>query len=109
MIQITETAAIQFVKLTQKDNVGFRLTLITTGCNGYTYKLEPIDVINEDDHLFQSFGMIDDGIALVVADDIIDKLDGMTVDYVRQGFNECFQYNNPNTSGQCGCGSSVNF
>jgi iron-sulfur cluster assembly protein len=109
MIQITETAAAQFVKLTEQNNAGFRLSLISTGCNGYSYKLESVATTNEDDHLFQSFGMIEAGIALVVADDTISLLDGMTIDFVRKGFNESFEYTNPNVSANCGCGSSVTF
>jgi iron-sulfur cluster assembly protein len=33
-------------------------------------------------------------------------LDGMTVDYVRQGLNEGFEFINPNVKDECGCGES---
>jgi iron-sulfur cluster assembly protein len=30
----------------------------------------------------------------------------LTVDYVRQGLNEGFEFSNPNSKGECGCGES---
>lgn len=33
-------------------------------------------------------------------------LQGMIVDYVRQGLNEGFEFSNPNERDRCGCGSS---
>jgi iron-sulfur cluster assembly protein len=37
-------------------------------------------------------------------DDIYLK--NMTVDYVRQGLNEGFEFSNPNERDRCGCGES---
>jgi iron-sulfur cluster assembly protein len=33
-------------------------------------------------------------------------LQGVTVDYVRQGLNEGFEFRNPNERDRCGCGES---
>jgi iron-sulfur cluster assembly protein len=33
-------------------------------------------------------------------------LQGMIVDYVRQGLNEGFEFRNPNERDRCGCGES---
>jgi len=33
-------------------------------------------------------------------------LNNMTVDYVRQGLNEGFEFSNPNERDRCGCGES---
>ena len=33
-------------------------------------------------------------------------LKGMTIDYVREGLNEGFKFNNPNERDRCGCGES---
>ncbi len=35
-------------------------------------------------------------------------LDGMELDYAREGLNEGFKFNNPNVKDQCGCGESFN-
>jgi len=39
-----------------------------------------------------------------IKDDIYLK--NMTVDYVRQGLNEGFEFSNPNERDRCGCGES---
>lgn len=89
--------------------MGMEISLAKTGCNGYSYKLEPIETTAEDHNLFQSFNMIDEGIVLAMKDAYAYQLDGMTIDFVKEGFSEHFAFNNPNTKGECGCGSSVNF
>jgi iron-sulfur cluster assembly protein len=33
-------------------------------------------------------------------------LDGMVLDYTREGLNEGFKFDNPNVKGECGCGES---
>ena len=33
-------------------------------------------------------------------------IDGMEMDYVKNGLNEGFEFNNPNKKGECGCGES---
>lgn len=110
MIHITEAAAKQFTKLNgNSDNVGFRLSLVQSGCNGYSYSIQPAITSTDRDDMFQAFEMIQLGIALVVDFSEMAKLDGMTIDYVKSGFNENFTFDNPNASGNCGCGSSVNF
>jgi iron-sulfur cluster assembly protein len=110
MIHITETAAKQFVNLTGNgDNAGFRLSLTQTGCNGYSYKLEPAPIVNSSDHMFQSFEMITSGVVLVVNDADMVKLDGMTVDFIADGFNQRFNFVNSKETGNCGCGGSVSF
>ena len=35
-------------------------------------------------------------------------LDGTELDFVREGLNEGFKFNNPNVKNQCGCGESFN-
>jgi iron-sulfur cluster assembly protein len=47
-----------------------------------------------------------DGFVVLVGakDDVY--LRGLTVDYVRQGLNEGFEFSNPNERDRCGCGES---
>jgi iron-sulfur cluster assembly protein len=47
-----------------------------------------------------------DGFVVLVGakDDVY--LQNMTVDYVRQGLNEGFEFSNPNERDRCGCGES---
>jgi iron-sulfur cluster assembly protein len=81
---------------------GIRLSVKKTGCSGLSYVVDYIETPNPDD------------IVMPLAEDYlvcIDKLSypylkGMHVDYVKQGLNAKFMFNNPNQTGQCGCGES---
>ncbi len=35
-------------------------------------------------------------------------IDGTVVDFVKQGLNEAFKFQNPKAKGECGCGESFN-
>ncbi|MFC4656269.1 iron-sulfur cluster assembly protein IscA [Rheinheimera sp.] len=81
--------------------IGLRVGVKTTGCSGLAYVLEFVDELNADDQVFEEFGLklIVDGKSLVY-------IDGTQLDFVKEGLNEGFQFNNPNVNGECGCGES---
>lgn len=83
--------------------LGLRLGIKTTGCSGLAYVLEFVDDLNEDDTLFtfDDVNIIVDGKSLVY-------LDGIELDFVKEGLNEGFKFTNPNAKGECGCGESFN-
>lgn len=81
--------------------VGLRLGVRTSGCSGMAYKLEFADAANDDDILFES-----GGVTVLVDPQSLPYLDGMELDYTREGLNEGFKFNNPNVKDQCGCGES---
>lgn len=43
---------------------------------------------------------------VIVGADDLPLVDGIELDYRREGINEAFQFNNPNVTGTCGCGES---
>ena len=45
---------------------------------------------------------------LITLDLEMPYLDGMELDFAREGLNEGFKFNNPNVKDQCGCGESFN-
>ncbi len=82
---------------------GIRLGVKTTGCSGMAYVVEFVDVIDEQDVVFESHG-----IKIFVDPKSLLYLDGTELDYGREGLNEGFQFNNPNVKDMCGCGESFN-
>lgn len=86
----------------QSNCKGIRLSVKKTGCSGLSYVVDYIEAPLAED------------MVVPLADDhlvCIDKssypyLKGMHVDYVKQGLNYKFIFNNPNQTGQCGCGES---
>ncbi|MFC6671659.1 iron-sulfur cluster assembly protein IscA [Marinobacterium aestuariivivens] len=82
---------------------GIRLGVRTTGCSGMAYVLEFVDEIQDEDQVFEA-----DGVKVVVDPKSLIYLDGTELDYVREGLNEGFQFNNPNVRNECGCGESFN-
>lgn len=81
--------------------IGLRLGVKTSGCSGMAYVLEFVDVLNDDDAVF-----IDKGVKVIVDKKSLLYLDGTELDFVKEGLNEGFEFNNPNIDGECGCGES---
>ncbi len=105
-ITMTETAASR-VK-TFLDNrgkgIGLRLGVKTTGCSGMAYVLEFVDELNEnEDEVFEL-----SGVKIIIDKKSLVYLDGTELDYVKEGLNEGFEFNNPNAKSECGCGESFN-
>ncbi|MDP2761448.1 MAG: iron-sulfur cluster assembly protein IscA [Sideroxyarcus sp.] len=102
-ITLTERAAkhVQNFMAKRGKGVGLRLGVRTSGCSGMAYKLEFADAAVEDDLQFTSHG-----VTLLVDPQSLPYIDGMELDYAREGLNEGFKFNNPNVQDTCGCGES---
>lgn len=83
--------------------IGLRLGVKTTGCSGLAYVLEFVDELNADDEIFE-----DQGVKIIIDGKSLVYLDGTELDFVKDGLNEGFEFNNPNANGECGCGESFN-
>lgn len=81
--------------------IGLRLGVKTSGCSGLAYVLEFVDVLNDEDKVFEQ-----DGVKIIVDEKSLVYLDGTQLDFVKEGLNEGFKFNNPNMKEQCGCGES---
>lgn len=81
--------------------VGLRVGVKTTGCSGLAYVLEFVDELNDDDQVFEQ-----DELKIIVDGKSLVYIDGTQLDFVKEGLNEGFQFNNPNVNGECGCGES---
>ena len=102
-VSLTESAANRVTSFlaNRGKGVGLRLGVRTSGCSGMAYVLEFADVINEDDVVFE-----DHGVKVIIDGKSIVYLDGTEVDFVKEGLNEGFKFNNPNANSECGCGES---
>lgn len=101
-ITLTENAARHVQAfLVKRASVGLRLAVKTSGCSGMAYALEFADAADQDDLRFESHG-----VTLLIDPKSLPYLDGTELDFVREGLNEGFKFNNPNVKNQCGCGES---
>ena len=100
---MTEAAARHVNRYLSKrgKGVGVRLGVKTTGCSGLAYKLEYVDDLNAEDVVFET-----QGLKILIDPKSLAYLDGTELDFVREGLNEGFKFNNPNERDRCGCGES---
>ncbi|HXZ48022.1 MAG TPA: iron-sulfur cluster assembly protein IscA [Usitatibacter sp.] len=104
-VTLTDRAAEHVRRYIEKrgKGVGLRLGVKTTGCSGLAYKLEFADEVQPEDREFESHG-----VRVLVDPKSLAYLDGTELDFVREGLNEGFRFNNPNEKDRCGCGESFN-
>ena len=104
-ITLTERAAKHVSNFMAKrgKGAGLRLGVRTSGCSGLAYKLEFADELGADDLTFESHG-----VTVLIDPKSLQYLDGTELDFVREGLNEGFKFNNPKVHDACGCGESIN-
>jgi len=104
-IKLTDRAADHVQRSIEKrgKGVGLRLGVKTTGCSGLAYKVEFADAALPEDLEFES-----NGVRVLVDPKSLAYLDGTELDFVREGLNAGFKFNNPNEKDRCGCGESFN-
>ncbi|MEY4763027.1 MAG: iron-sulfur cluster assembly protein [Pseudomonadota bacterium] len=104
-IHLTDSAAdrVRQFLANRGHGLGLRLGVRKTGCSGFAYVINYADEAAPQDLVFE-----DRGVKVFVDPDSLPLIDGTTVDFVRQGLNEAFRFQNPNIKGECGCGESFN-
>ena len=104
MISFTDISRNKIQKLvTAKNYAGIRLGVKTTGCSGLAYVLEYVKEYTPESG---TINYAQEGFVVLVDLKHEVYLKNMIVDYVRQGLNEGFEFNNPNERDRCGCGES---
>lgn len=103
MIDITDNAAKKITHyLSRRNNgIGIRIGIKTTGCSGLAYVLEYVDHKNSEDICIDCKDC-----KIFVDPKSSQYLQGLTIDFVRNGLNEGFKFKNPNERDRCGCGES---
>lgn len=102
-VSLTESAARHITRYLGRrgKGVGVRLGVKTTGCSGLAYKIEYADEAAPEDVVFEQ-----QGVKILVDPKSLPYIDGTELDFVREGLNEGFRFNNPNERDRCGCGES---
>lgn len=103
MVTLSTEASDKIRQNLEKRNkgLGIRIGVKTTGCSGLAYVLEYVDEPAQEDLKFEQTGF-----TLYIDPKSYQYLEGMTVEYVKKGLNEGFEFKNPNERDRCGCGES---
>lgn len=102
-IVLTKKAAKQVQKQIQNrgKGLGIKLGVKKSGCSGFSYTIDYADEVSTGDAVFEAHG-----VKVIVGGEHLQYLNGMELDYAREGINEAFRFNNPNVKDLCGCGES---
>jgi iron-sulfur cluster assembly protein len=105
MITVTDTASKKIKQNLAKrgKGVGIRIGVRTTGCSGMAYVIEYVDKYDAEIGV-TNYAQPDFAVLISVKDE--PYLNGLTMDWVRNGLNEGFDFINPNERDRCGCGES---
>ena len=104
MLTITSMATTkvqEFLQQNARPDAGLRVRVVGGGCSGFQYQLVLDDIASEGDEVFEQ-----DGVKLFVDPRSYLYLDGTEIDYVEDIMGSGFRFNNPNSTGSCGCGES---
>jgi iron-sulfur cluster assembly protein len=102
-VMLTEKAARRVQDYLARNGraVGLRIGVRRTGCSGWAYTVDYAEQVGPADAVVETRG-----VQVIVAADALPLLQGTTIDFVREGLNEKFAFENPNATSQCGCGES---
>ena len=85
------------------DIAGLKIGVKKGGCAGMEYTMTWADKIEKFDEVVEQ-----DGARVIVDPQAVLYLLGTEMDYKTEKLSSTFVFNNPNQSGACGCGESVN-
>ena len=102
-LSVTKTAADRILLLMQKNQKikGLKLSLKNSGCAGFKYVIDLVETIDSTDIQFSYHG-----VTIFVSSKEMPFIDGTKIDYINDGLNQMFKFNNPKAQYSCGCGES---
>lgn len=102
-IHVTDAAEQRIVTYLEEHRYqNLRLSVKKTGCSGLSYVMDYVQAPLDDD---LTFSLTADRL-ICVEKASYPYLKGLTMDYVKQGIQSKFVFQNPNQTGECGCGES---
>jgi iron-sulfur cluster assembly protein len=81
--------------------VAVRLVVEPSGCSGHGYRIEPSQIIRDEDSVFESRRL-----RIVIDAASMPYLQGTRLDVMHQGLARRVIFDNPNARETCGCGES---
>jgi len=104
-ISATAAAISQILKVASDDGILpiVRVSVKGGGCAGFAYDM----VFIEEDKLTAVDERVDsNGVTLVVDPISLQYVEGTSIDYIDTVMMSGFKFNNPKSTGSCGCGNS---
>src|ERR1700730_12098764 len=105
VMKLTDAAAQRIAELTRRADseiVGLRVARRREGCAGQSYTVEYAHDVRPTDEVVE-----DKGVKILVDPKAVLFLLGTEMDYKADKLQAQFIFNNPNQTGACGCGESV--
>lgn len=105
-VNLTPKAVDEVIKFMAAENVavetgGLRVSVLPGGCSGFKYSLNIEERPLEDDIVLAA-----DGVKVFVDGFSLPYINGVKIDYATSMQGSGFTFENPNSTGGCGCGSS---
>ncbi|MBX6329409.1 MAG: iron-sulfur cluster assembly accessory protein [Pseudolabrys sp.] len=105
VMRLTEAAASRIKEVMARADrpiAGIRVGVKNGGCAGMEYTMDYADTINPADEVVE-----DKGVRILIDPKAVLFLLGTEMDYKTDKLSSQFVFNNPNQTGACGCGVSV--
>ncbi len=83
------------------ETAGLRVRVVPGGCSGFQYSLNI-----EEESRTGDFVLDKDGVKMFVDMFSAQYLNGITIDHTSNVMGSGFTFDNPNSTGGCGCGTS---
>ncbi len=102
MLTVTDAARAQLAKnLGESSAEAIKIALQKSGCSGYKYYIDFCDKVDERVVVLEEAP-----VKIVAEPDILPYLETVTLDYIQDGINRMFKFQNPEAKAECGCGES---
>jgi len=104
-MRLTDAAALRIkdvIARAERPIAGVRVGVKNGGCAGMEYTMEYADAVQPTDEVVE-----DKGVKILVDPKAVLFLLGTEMDYKSDKLSAQFVFNNPNQTGACGCGESV--
>jgi iron-sulfur cluster assembly protein len=105
VMRLTDAAALRIKDVmarADKPVAGVRIGVKNGGCAGMEYTMEYAETVQPADEVVE-----DKGVRILVDPKAVLFLLGTEMDYKTEKLSAQFIFNNPNQTGACGCGESV--